>query len=679
MEKIAEGIWRIRFGQPEKFTPAAMRTKEIMFEEIAKLPAVDCSPFQESDFSFKITRRGCVIEHPICDEEQIYGFGLQLKSFNQRVRSHNTRGLKKHLRVNSDPIADSGDSHAPVPFYVSTAGYGIFIDTARYATCNCGTHKRLDPEKEVTGVNMAIQVPSVQGVDIYIFAGPNMKDAVQRYNLFAGGGFIPPYWGLGVMYRTYHRADTEIVKLQVGQIRGSDIPCDVYGFEGAWHKHCYSCSYTWNDSFFEDPDKLLEELKIDGFEISLWEHIFVHPTAPFYDQLKKYSGDHEVWEGLVPDLSIPEARKIFADYHKKAFVDKGVLSFKLDECDNSDYNATCWSFPEYTEFPSGMDGEQMHCLLGILYQQTLLSIFTENNMRTYGQARSSHALATPLPFVLYSDLYDHRDFIRGVVNMGFSGLQWVPEVRNCESVEDLLRRIEAVVFSPQALINAFPVKNLIWLQYDFEKNMRDEFLENYKEVEAMCRKFLKLRMRFIPYLYSSYARYRFEGLPPFRALVMDYPDDENTFEIDDEYMMGDSVLVAPAISGQSHRKIYLPKGDNWYCFWTHKKYEGGQTLELDVGLDEIPVFVKENTLLPLAEPINYSTPETCYKITVYGFGEKCDDFVLFEDDGYNMDYEKGKFNLLRLKWDLQNGHRVEKEGSYTGCKYEIIGWEQAGR
>jgi len=668
MEFVSSGIWKLRLGTPERITPVSLQEKEILNEGLEKLPSAHYPPISEKEIQFKVTRRGCVIELPLDEKEQIFGFGLQFYSFNQR-------GLKKQIRVNSDPVADTGDTHAPVPFYVSTRGYGVLVDTARYVTFYCGSHShsRLTPDA-IESPNMIIEVPHVKGVDLYFFSGPTIINAVQRYVLFSGGGCIPPYWGLGVWYRTYALADQEIVHKHASYFRSTHIPCDVFGFEPGWHSHCYSCSYQWDLKKFPNPDRMIMNLNELNYKVNLWEHVFVHPTAPFWQEIRKYSGNYEVWGGLVPDFTT-EARKIFADYHEKNFLSKGILGFKLDECDNSDYRPKPWSFPEVTEFPSGIDGEQMHSLLGVLYQRTIWSIFQKHNKRTFCQTRSSHALASPLPFVLYSDLYNHQDYIRALLNSGFSGLLWSPEVRNANSAEDLIRRIQTAVFSPLTLINAFQMKNPPWLQYDIEKNNEDILLENYKELEHIVRKLFELRMSLIPYLYSAFARYRFEGIPPVRALPLEYPDDANTYQIDDEYLLGDSLLVAPLFAGQQSRKVYLPN-TAWYCFWTHQKYEGGKTYNVKADLERIPVFVRDGSLLPLARSLEFIKQDVCFEITVYIFGEKPAEFILFEDDGETYNFERGIYNLVKLVWDPKEGGKINRDGSYSGIRYKIIEWKR---
>jgi alpha-D-xyloside xylohydrolase len=354
-------------------------------------------------------------------------------------------------------------------------------------------------------------------------------------------------------------------------------------------------------------------------------------------------------------------------------VDKGIAGFKLDECDSSDYTGA-WSFPNCSEFPSGMDGEQMHSMLGKLYQETVFSTFEKNNKRTYSEVRASHALAAPLPFVLYSDLYAHKDFIRGVVNAGFSGLLWSPEVRHATCVEDLVRRLQTVVFSPQALVNAWYISSPPWLQYNRQKNLDGEFLENYEEVQEMCRKIFEIRMTFLPYLYSAYAKYYFEGIPAFRALVMDYPLDENTYNLDDEYMMGDSILVAPVVEGENKREVYLPQG-YWYNYWTNEKLEGGKTISIEVPLEIIPVFVKEGTMIPVAKPVEFITKDTVFEVTIKGYGENLEVLELYEDDGISFDFEKGYYNVIKVK-ALEDRLQVERNGNFERVRYKFDGFQQ---
>ncbi len=647
LELVYPGVWKLSFGLPSSHTPVAFRSKPPAagaFLPPAERPPLDCDAIR-----FEATRRGCRLELPHDASEDLYGLGLQLKSFRQT-------GKKKQLRPNSDPIADLGDSHAPVPFYLSTAGYGVLIDTARYAVFYCGTHhdrqaaaaaespvrgladstEALYAAPTESGDPVTVEIPHEKGVELYLFAGPAMRDALCRYVLFSGGGALPPLWGLGIFYRGYVHNDEEGTLRLARQLRESQMPCDVFGLEPGWQSHSYSCSFVWDRQRFPAPDRLAGEMRKLGFELNLWEHPFTHPAAPFHADIAPFSGSVEVWNGLVPDFATPEGRELYGAYHRKTFLERGITGFKIDECDHSDYIASDWSFPEYAGFPSGLDGEEMHSLFGLLSQQVLLEECERTGIRTWSNVRNTQALAAPLPFTLYSDLYDHRDFLRGLVNSGLSGLLWTPEVRQCQSEADLIRRLQLVIFSPMALINGWMIKNPPWLQFDVERNNRDELHEDREAITARCRDILELRMRLVPYLYSAFARYRIEGVPPFRPLVVDYPDDPTCRNIDDELLVGDHLLLAPLTAEMTVRTVYLPAG-NWYDYRTGERFAGSRTLEIRPALEEIPLFVKEGTLMPWARSVEHITPATRFQLEPRCYGRAVRPFRLYDGDGFQLE------------------------------------------
>ena len=687
IEKIAPGVWKISFGTSEKFKPSEF--KELPALDALKILANnDIPPFDLTAIKFKNTKRGCVAELTMDESEKLYGFGLQNNTFQQR-------GLRKEIRVNSSSTGNVGFSHAPVPFYVSTKGYGLLVNTSRYATFYCGTMRKLNEsvslkekgnEKVASSTldlykplekpsnNMIIEVPSEQGMEIFVFEGPTIKEVIQRYNLYSGGGCMVPTWGLGVKYRA--KADFNDIKAQklASNFRENKMPCDMFGLEPGWQTVAYSCSYVWNASLFPNPDQFIHRMDRMGFKLNLWEHGYVFPTSPLFDPLKDMSCNFSVWKGLVPDFVNPETRKIFGDYHDKTFVNKGITAFKLDECDAADYKdaASQWSFPEISQFPTGIDGEQMHQLFGVLYQKTLLDIFNLQNKRTLLDVRSSQAFASPYSASLYSDMYDHHEFVRMISNAGFSGLLWTPEIRETKSDADLIRRTQTGVMSAQLVFNSWYLNNPPWLQYDLNKNNRDEYLPNAKDLESKVRKLLELRMSLIPYLYAAFATYHYEGIPPFRALVVDYPNDTTVYNMDDEYMIGESLLAAPFLDGASKRKVYFPAG-RWYDFNTDQKYEGGKYYDVEMSLDQIPLFVKEGSILPLAKPNQYITQNTIFEITCHVYGNVCKPALLFEDNAYTLDYQKNKFNWITLEWNGKNGKSTSK-GNYKSNCYNIIRW-----
>jgi alpha-D-xyloside xylohydrolase len=683
---IAPGIWLLHFGNPEQLTPTHFRSAEMATAGLEKMPFNQPMPLDAAKISFQVSDRGCSLLLPMKPDENIYGFGLHTELFNMT-------GRRVFLKPTDKPENDLGESHAPAPFYVSSQGYGVFVDTARFASFYTGNVSPVSsPEETNNGEiqtsttelyhtrtqktkTMLVDVPAAKGVDVYIFAGPTMLDAVERYNLFSGGGALPPWWGLGVQYRGFTKYGAAETLALAARIREAHMPCDVWGVEPGWQSHVYSCSFVWDTNRFPDPDGFLQKMGAMNYRMNFWEHAFTHPSSPIYEELKPWSGNYLVWNGLVPDFASSPARKIFLKQNSAALFDRNVESVKLDECDYQPDSPTPWSFPLVTKFPSGLDGEVMHSLFGLLYQRTMWEPYQQKGLRTWGLVRNSHALASPLPYVLYSDSYDARCYVRGLANAGFSGLLWDPEVRIADSVEDFYRRLEVAIFSHDAVIDSWYIPNPPWDQVNRKKNERNEFMPDRQAVADNVRQLLQLRMSFIPYLYSAFNEYHSTGKPPIRALVLDWPADPKVRQIDDEFMFGDSVLVAPMFAGQTNRTVYLPVGD-WYDFWTHMKITGEKTIEATNGVGQVPLFVKGGTLLPLAEPVEFVKADTCFDMTINIVGNNTADFTLYEDDGITTAYAKGEQNQIQLRNDGDK-HSIRRDGSYHGPeRYKITSWKR---
>ncbi|WP_316844300.1 TIM-barrel domain-containing protein [Pedobacter psychrodurus] len=685
---VGPGVKIISTGQPDKFTPYSFCNEKPRAAAMGELTNGKL-PFELSEIEISVNARGTVVKIPLSDDEQLYGFGLQIGSFNQR-------GLRKKPIVNDNPLNDLGYTHAPSTFYVSTKGYGILINTSRYTTFYCGTTNELkddsnQPAKSFGAANsvedlyqnrkqaagkVVADIPGAKGIEIFIFEGPDLLTALKRYNLFSGGGALPPMWALGVKYRVKADFNQSQVGVVADYFRKNHIPCDVIGLEPKWQTTAYSCSYVWNEKFFPSPNKFTDTMYRKGFKLNLWEHAFVNSASPLYNQLKGRAGNYLVWNGLVPDFADPLARNLFADYHKKTFVEKGIYGFKMDECDNSNlsYGSATWSFPEHSEFPSGIDGEQMHQVFGLLYQKSIYGIFKDLNKRTLLDVRSSNAFASSYPAAIYTDIYGHKDYIEMIGNSGFSGLIWSPEVRESNSISDLMRRSQTAVLSAQTLYNSWYLQNPPWLQIDKEKNNRGELMNNAKEVENDVRKLLNFRMSLIPYLYNAFSEYYLQGTPPFRALVVDYPDDKAVYNIADEYMIGQDLLAAPLTEKAEERSIYLPKG-NWYNFNSNKKYEGGKSYIIKVGYTELPLFVKEGAILPLAKPLEYITPQSQFEITCNLYGTQLRKTTLFEDDGTTFNYQDGNYGILSLEYVKGKGI-VKRTDQKRKSLYNIKNWNQ---
>lgn len=694
VEQVLPGVWRVRFGTPERFTPVAVRESGPRVEAFEALPAVGTAPIGPELIRCRITPSRTTVYVP-CNEtgEQIYGFGLDPGAYEQK-------GLFKHLTVCAGVVGKTGASHGPVPFYLSTKGYGIYVDTARVPnvqvarlTPNQATVASEDnspdlktserqlyaarPARGRTEVIFDIPCDS-EGVDVYVFGGPTIREAVERYNLFSGGGAIPPLWGLGLKYRTFTSADQAAVLQTARALRSMNIPCDMIGLEPGWQSHAYSCSLVWSKERFPEPGKMIQELRQAGFKMNLWEHAYLNPSSPLFAPLKPRAGDFLVWGGLVVDFADPEAFRTFADYHDREFVSQGILGFKGDECDRQPPNdATPFNFPYCSIFPSGIDGDQMSQLHGYLYQRSLFSAFKAHNLRTWSDVRATTALAAPLPFNLYSDAYTFDQYLRQLINASFTGLLWSPEVREGRSLDELLNRVAMSAFAPQMCLNLWFMPHPLWEQYDGKRNKANQLLPDaeQKAVAGQLRTIVNQRYELLPYLYSGFMRYHQEGLPPVRSLLLDFPRDNQIWTEDDAFLFGDNLLAAPLLGEARTRKLTMPTGTRWCELKTGSWYPGGATVEVAGSPGEMPLYARENTLLPVAEAVQHVERDTIFRITVKVFGRNPAPFTLYEDDGETFDVAKGAANQVVLRWSPAKGGTLERKGSFPGRRYEIVGWK----
>lgn len=651
----APGVWRAAIGNPQSLTPLTFIGAKPRLEALEQMAEASL-PFDWDQIRIEESGGGRrMLALPLTANEKLYGTGLQFMRMNQRGRT-------RYLRVNSDPKQDTGETHAPVPFYVSDRGYGVLIDTARAVTMHLGSTVRLD-EPSIVDVkdrnrdkSWRATLPSVrtevrlaeEGANVYVFTGPSLGDVVSRYNLFCGGGALPPKWGLGFWHRVPTLFSEEEVLAEAMEFRRRDYPCDVIGLEPGWHSRSYPVTYEWDEERFPAPERFVRELADNGFRVNLWEHPYVSPDSKLYAALKPLSGDYSVWGGLAPDYALPEARELYEQQHKEKHIAIGVSGYKLDECDGSELTNNSWMFPEHASFPSGLDGEQMRQMYGLMFQKMTNDLYRRDNQRTYGLVRASNAAASSLPYVLYSDLYDHKQFIRALCNSSFSGLLWSPEVRHARSAEDWVRRMQTVCFSPLAMLNAWGDGTKPW---------------SYPEVEPIIRRYIKLRMRLQPYLYTAFATYRQRGVPPFRAMPFVVSAEEiacaeqqrveaeklNTTDgaygkrlipqWDDQYMVGDSLLVAPLVEGEIEREVLLPSGA-WIGFENGERYEGGGVIRIRPGLETIPVFVRDGAVIPMMASLPHALRQgEQTRLELVHFGNQAGSCLLYDDDGETLDYE----------------------------------------
>jgi alpha-glucosidase (family GH31 glycosyl hydrolase) len=653
---VAPGVWKATVGTPESLTLLRAAGATPKTDALRAMPA---APFPLADGAIvgRVSRGHVALRFPLGLDEEVYGLGVDFRSMRRT-------GSAYQLHVDHWG-GRPGRTHAPVPFYVSTDGYGVFIDSSRYVTVHVGVGVRLAAPRKPPVIDRTSDgqrwssmprsdsiealVPAV-GAEVYVFAGPTAMDAVRRYNLYNGGGALPPKWGLGFMTRTPTAYTAAQALSEIEEFRKRGIPLDMLGLEPGWHDHAYPTSFEWDKGRFPDPKGFLTRLGELHVRANLWFNPFVSPTAPLYQKLLPHAGSHLVWNGIVPDYSLAEARKIFADHLREKVVGlspRALGGFKVDEVDGYDH----WLWPDLAMFPSGHDGEQLRQTYGLLVQRLIMDLYRGINRRTLGQVRGTNGGASSFPFVIYNDNYAFDEYITAVANSAFAGVLWSPEVRGGEG-EDMLRRIQAVCFSPLALFNGWATSTKLW---------------THAEVAGPIRDAIKLRMRLLPYWYTTFAQSHYEGTPVVRPMPLvagfDAKDAQQAgrldatanpyaigraVEVKDQYMVGDALLVAPIAPGVPTRKVVLPAG-KWFDFTTGRLAGAGETIEIAPSLADTPIFVRDGALVPMiGDRLFAPGPDDVLPLEVRHYGEKPGTLLVYDDDGETFDYERGERTWTRI-------------------------------
>jgi alpha-D-xyloside xylohydrolase len=660
--EVEPGIWKGVIGKPEDFDLLKASGAKPLHQSLLQMPT-SSFPLPEAEIAAKVTDGKTYLRFPLEKNEQLFGFGLNFQTVFQR-------GKVLTLHVDNYAGKDNGRTHAPTPFYVSSKGYGVFINAARYITVYAGTAVRRDSkmppqiQDRNTDKNWSshpysdaveMLIPAA-GAEIYVFAGPTALDAVSRYNLLNGGGCLPPRWGLGFTQRVQRLTDAKGVEDEARAFEEKGYPLDFIGLEPGWQSKSYPCTFEWDKTRFPAPAKLVQDMLKRGVRLNLWTNPYISPESPIYKSILPYTGSHTVWNGLVADLTMPEARKIFFGELEKGKVDIGISGYKMDEVDGGD--GFLW--PDVATFPSGHTAEQMRQTYGLMMQRYTFELYHQRNQRTFGLVRASNGGGASFPYVIYNDYYNHQDFITALVNSGFAGVLWTPEVRASKTAEEWLRRFQSNVFSPMAMINAWASGTKPW---------------TFPEVAEQVKTMAALRMQMMPYWYSEFAKYHFKGIPPFRSMYLEdgfyTPDarkdnkkanlEENPYEeaaskeVKDQYMAGEYLLVAPMFTGQTSRKVILPKG-RWYDFYTVKYAGNGEVITVAPGLDKIPVYVKDGGVVPMM-PAMLHAPKVGQKVDleIRYYGEKPAKYELYDDDGETFNYEKGDYSLRIITVVRENG------------------------
>ncbi len=562
------------------------------------------------------------LEFPLHLDTHLFGFGLQLHSLLQR-------GRKRFLKVNADPKDDSGNGHVLVPLVLSTRGWGVLVNTHEYTWWDMGAE---------ASERWYVEVPG-DAIEIFVLLG-SLREQVREYLRLTGAPAMPPKWGLGFWYRPKSGWDEQAVKDVLEEFRRRDIPVQVVGLEPSWQTHSYPCSFVWNRQHWPDPAGFVRWLEGRGMKLNLWEHAYVHESSPMFEALEEAGAvaDVRVFGGLVPDFTMPQARRIFVEHHERETLSVGVAGFKLDECDGGDY-VDGWGFPDDAQFPGGLSGAQMHNVFGYLYQKTMHELYEGRGRRTYFLCRANYAGGQAYATCNYSDWYGFAEYVRLLANAGFACTPWCPEVRRGDDAADFVRRSQVMFFSWLAMINAWSSGMKPW--------------DAGPEAEEIFRRYARLREKLLPYIYAEWAAQAASGRALTRALAVDFQADHNALGVDDQYMFGRWMMVAPVVEGEG-RDVYLPPGE-WMDWWTGERLAGPQTIGYQAPLDRLPIFVRRGAIIPMLGDGEQPFGKWPRLRLWCWAAEEPTEYELYDDDGETTAYRDGEFWRWPVRMQVRGG------------------------
>lgn len=507
--------------------------------------------------------------------ERIFGCGESFTSLNKV-------GQKVHLYVTDPQGPETDGMYKPVPFYFSNRGYGIFMHTSAPVTCDFGS-SYIGAQRLFMGD---------ETMDFFIFFG-EPKDILNAYTNVTGKSPMLPLWTFGTwMSRITYFSQREGLDV-AREIRSNKIPADVIHFDTGWFGVDWQCDYEFAKDRFPDPVAMLRSMKKDGFHVCLWQLPYFTPKNRYFKELVE--GDMHVknpmggmpYEDAVLDLSNPKTVKWYQD-KIGSLIDQGVGAIKCDFGEAAPFNGL---------YASGKTGFYEHNLYPLRYNMALWNAVKEHSGEGVIWARSAWAGSQRYPLHWGGDAATNNigmlGDLRGGLSFGLSGFSfWSHDMGGfvTASPEDIYRRWLPFGFlSSHTRAHGAPPTEP-WL-------ISESFINAFRQSAEM-------KYKLMPYVYAQAKECSNKGLPMVRALFVEFPHDAGAWLVEDEYMFGSQILVAPLLESGNSRECYLPKG-KWIDYQTGKVYEGGyQTIV--VGDIPCVILVRDGALIPQV-PVAQST------------------------------------------------------------------------
>ena len=506
--------------------------------------------------------------------------------------------------------------------------------------------------------------------DMFLVLGDDIKEVTRSYSELVGHPYFIRMKMLGYQQSRWSYENEEMVKTLRDNFIKHEIPLDYIHLD--IHYMDGYRDFTIDKTRFPDIKTLSEELKKDEIEL-----VGINDAAikedPEFDLYKYLEDNHlfgtldgktyinAVWPGDsgFPNYFEDRCKKYFESYASKFLDDTGISGIWCDMNEPASFNGP---LPDEVDFTFGkrkLLHKEAHNVYAEHMVKSFVNTFKKKNIRPYLFSRAAFATTAKYAFVWNGDnfsLWHHlRYSIPQILSLSMSGFMFngvdIGGFGGDSNKELLIRWLEANLFIP-FLRNHSTLHTKAQEPYAYD----EETLNIFK-------KYLKIRYEFIPYLYNLAQEMSFKGEPIVSPLFYHFEDDENTLEINDEYMVGDSLLVAPILDKDARRRmIYLPKG-TWIDLFTGKKYIGGKYIIFAENLAESGYFIKNNTLIPMFENLKHIKKSEIDTLVIKVFGNS-GKVKIYEDDGETLDYEKGIYNIYEARVNKDKFTFKKVKGSY---------------
>jgi len=618
----------------------------------------------------------------VFDKEMYFGLGDKPHSLNLRGKRLQIWGTDEYgFEKETDPI------YKNIPFYMGlhdSIGYGIFFDNTFRSFFDFASERNSACSFWAEGGEM----------NYYFIAGPELIDVVRRYTMVTGTPDLPPLWALGYHQCKWSYYPESNVREVTEKFRELRLPADAIYFD-IDYMDGFRC-FTWDNERFPNPKKLVSDLKENGFKsiVIIDPGIKIDPEYDIYKEAfeKGYfckRGDGPLMKGKVwpgdcyfPDFTNPEVREWWAGLFNELIADVGIAGVWNDMNEPAVFETPNKSFPD--DVRHDYDGHDC-------------SHRKAHNVYGMQMARATfHGVK--------KSIHPERPFV--ITRSAYSGAQryclgWTGD--NKSSWEHLLvanRQVQRMAVCGFSFVGSdvggfidHPSPELYtrWMQLaTFHPFFRTHSSGDHGDQEPwsfgektidLVRKTLELRYRLLPYMYTTFYQYVSNYMPMTKPISYVYQDDVNAITREDEFILGDNILVCPVSQpNTSTQFMYLPKGD-WFDFYSNEVTTGGHSMDVAVTMETIPVFIKAGAVIPLYPVQQYVGEKEIKEITlqVYVGGEENNSY-LYEDRGNGKEHRSGKFNYRNFK--SQSGAQSFKitqhvqRGYKQGCetfKMELIG------